>query len=98
MVKKIFDLNENNHSIINDVTNSLLKSAFNKKKAYIDAQIEINKKKTEILQDLIKLNNVTDDVKKSLIEMNIEDNKDDIAELESKFPENFYSEEELLNE
>ena len=98
MVKKIFDLNENNHSIINDVTNSLLKSAFNKKKAYIDAQIEINKKKTEILQDLIKLNNVTDDVKKSLIEMNIEDNKDDIAELESKFPENFYSEDELLNE
>ena len=95
MVKKIFDLNENNHSIINDVTNSLLKSAFNKKKAYIDAQIEINKKKTEILQDLIKLNNVTDDVKKSLIEMNIEDNKDDIAELESKFPENFYSEDEL---
>lgn len=98
MVKKVFDLNVNNHSIINDVTNSLLKSAFNKKKAYVDTQIEISKKKIEILQDVKKLQDVTDDGEKYLIEMNIEDNKDDIAELESKFPENFYSEEELLNE
>ena len=85
MAKDIFDLYNNKNSIIDDVFNSLLKSAFKKKYDYLNTQIEISKKEVEILKGIKELQEIDDVGKKYLKLMDIEDNKDDIEELKSKF-------------
>ena len=95
MAKDIFDLYNNKNSIIDDVSNSLLKSALKKKNDYINTQLEIANKEIEILKDMKESQEIDDIGGKYLKLMDIEDKKDDIEELKSKFGNLHYDDIEI---
>ena len=95
MAKDIFDLYNYKNSIIDDVSSSLLKSALKKKNDYINTQLEIANKEIEILKDMKESQEIDDIGGKYLKLMDIEDKKDDIEELKSKFGNLHYDDIEI---